>query len=363
MENLMITINAAEFGLDADKAKGIEKAFTPTIESMNELGEQFNNIIDSALTPELSLEAKTLRQKFVKIRTAAAGIHKTEKSYYRNGGLYVDAWKNAHAAASQGIEERLKDIEEHFINIEREEKKKLQAQRASILSKYMDIEVIPQNLGEMDAEVWEMFSGGAEQKYKKRIREEKKAEKERLAEIEADRVEQERIRGENEKLKNEKAEADKIRIDAIETRMLSAVKFLKSSGFTEQSTNYYNEEFGYGIPFSYFGSLETDKELDYFINEVINKIEKIKDINLQEEQRKIDKEAEEQGKKLLEALALENKNKAAAPDKDKILAYLVSIDNIQIPEMSTEFGKRFMHRIDKSLSELHEAVIEDLENA
>ena len=329
MDLLPIVIKADIDGLTTNEAKKIEQAFLPTIESMNELGDRFNIIIESDITEDICQEAKELRQKFVKIRTTTAGIHKEEKAYYRKGGLYVDAWKNGHASVSKEIEEKLKGIEEHYIRIEQDRKSKLQAQRASSLSKYMEIDFIPQNLGEMEEEVWEMFSTGAEQKYKKRIREEKKAEKERLAAEAAEKAANERIRADNEKLRleNEKIRNEQLRInrkrDAEKARQDSIIQQERKAREKLEREAREKEE------------AEKKAEADRLADEASERVEKIR----------------------------AEKKAAAAPDKEKILKYLQDLDNVPVPEMAASVGLHIMDRIDRSLSELKQSVIEDFENA
>ncbi len=327
MNLLPIIIKADIDGLTTNEAKKIEQAFLPTIESMNELGDRFNIIIESEITEDICKEAKELRQKFVKIRTTTAGIHKEEKAYYRKGGLYVDAWKNGHSSVSQEIESKLKGIEEYYINIERDRKTKLQAQRASILSKYMDIEIIPNNLGEMNADVWEMFSSGAEQKHKKLIREEKKAEKERLAAEAAEKATNERIRADNEKLRleNEKIRNEQLRInrkrDQEKARQDAIIK----------------------------GEQEAREKLEREAREK------------EEAEKKAEVErlnAEEAARFVIETA---NRKAAAVPDKEKILAYLAQIDSVPVPDLNTSLGLEFMDRINTQMAEFHESIIEEVE--
>ncbi len=58
MNLLPIVIKADIDGLTTNEAKKIEQAFLPTIESMNELGEEFNSILASEISPELCQAAK-----------------------------------------------------------------------------------------------------------------------------------------------------------------------------------------------------------------------------------------------------------------------------------------------------------------
>lgn len=206
MSNL-IKINPSEYGLTETKAQEIEQMFKPMLEKMSELEKEYNDIIKLPITETTCQLAKELRLKYVKVRTGTAAIHKDLKAFYLNGGRFVDGWKNAQLFASQGIEEKLESIEQHFIIIERERIAKLESERIELLKPYSD--VMPQGLGLMDEQVFQNYLTGAKTTYEARIEAERKAEADRLAAIEAERIERERIRVENERLKAEAIEREK----------------------------------------------------------------------------------------------------------------------------------------------------------
>jgi len=206
MSNL-IKINPSEYGLTETKAQEIELMFKPMLEKMSELEKEYNDIINLPITETTCQLAKELRLKYVKVRTGTAAIHKDLKAFYLNGGRFVDGWKNAQLFASQGIEEKLESIEQHFIIIERERIAKLESERIELLKPYSD--VMPQGLGLMDEQVFQNYLTGAKTTYEARIEAERKAEADRLAAIEAERIERERIRVENERLKAEAIEREK----------------------------------------------------------------------------------------------------------------------------------------------------------
>ena len=206
MSNL-IKINPQEYGLTETKAQEIEQMFKPMLEKMSELEKEYNDIIKLPITETTCQLAKELRLKYVKVRTGTAAIHKELKAFYLNGGRFVDGWKNAQLFASQGIEEKLESIEQHFINLERERIAKLESERTELLKPYSD--VMPQGLGLMDEPVFQNYLTGAKVAYEARIEAERKAETDRLAAIEAERIERERIRVENERLKAEAIEREK----------------------------------------------------------------------------------------------------------------------------------------------------------
>ena len=192
----IIQLNPAEYGLQENKAKEIANMFKPMLDKMVELETEYNEIVKLEINPETCDKAKELRLRYVKVRTGTAAIHKELKNFYLQGGRFVDGWKNAQLMASQGIEEKLMNIEKHFENIEKERIAKLQAERALELTKY-EFEPIPNNIGEMSDAIWGNFIAGAKLAYDNKIEAERKAE--------ADRLEAERLAKLNQERKNETA--------------------------------------------------------------------------------------------------------------------------------------------------------------
>jgi len=204
----IVKVNAAEYNLEESKAKEIEAAFVPMLAKMTELEDEYNEIIKLDINAETCAKAKTLRLKYVKVRTGTAAIHKERKAYFLSAGRCVDGWKNAQLHASQGIEEKLAGIEKHFENIEAERIKKLNEERSEAL-KNLGVEFIPAGLAQMEDEVWEKYLSGAKIAKEQQEEAERKAEEERIAKEKAEAEERERIRLENEKLKREAAEREK----------------------------------------------------------------------------------------------------------------------------------------------------------
>ena len=200
-------INPTEFGLEVSQVETIEQAFLPKIQEREALVAIYDQLITSELTPELCKEAKEVRLKLVKVRTGIAEIHKTQKAFFLAAGRFVDAWKNKETLPVEQMEEKLYEIENYYINIEKAQKAQLQAERLLEVSKYTEY---PANaLGEMEQQVYDAYLQGLKVAYDAKIEAERKAEEERLAAIEAEKVERERIRVENERLKAEAEQKEK----------------------------------------------------------------------------------------------------------------------------------------------------------
>ncbi len=204
-ETAIVKVNASDYGLDSTKAQEIESMFTPMLEKMKALEGEYNQILKLEISPETCAQAKELRLKYVKVRTATAEIHKNLKDFYLKGGRFVDGWKNAQLFASQQIEETLKKIETHYEILEAERKEKLKTERTALIQQYVQ-DVNTFMLAEMSEDAFQLLLAGSKHQYEMRIAAEKKAEEDRIAREKAEAEERERIRLENIRLK---AEADK----------------------------------------------------------------------------------------------------------------------------------------------------------
>lgn len=198
----LVKINASDYGLDSTKAQEIEAMFTPMLEKMKALEGEYNQILKLEISPETCAQAKELRLKYVKVRTATAEIHKNLKDFYLKGGRFVDGWKNAQLFASQQIEETLKKIETHYEILEAERKEKLKAERVALIQQYVQ-DVNTFMLHEMSEEAFQLLLAGSKHQYEMRIAAEKKAEEDRIIRERAEAEERERIRLENIRLKEE----------------------------------------------------------------------------------------------------------------------------------------------------------------
>jgi len=194
MKNEITKIDPKEFGLQETQVSTIENAFMPMITEREGLRQVYENILTKEITPEVCNEAKTARNKLVKVRTGIANIHKTQKAYFLAAGRFVDAWKNKETEPVLQMESSLKEIEEYYERIEEQRIANLQISRADELKKYLDeSSFVPSNLGTMDDQMWGNYLLGAKTAF------ELKKEAERKAEQEAIRIETERVTREERK--------------------------------------------------------------------------------------------------------------------------------------------------------------------
>lgn len=193
MNDITVKINPIDFGLEESKAKQIQEQFQPMLDKMVELEKEANDVFKMPVQ-KAAAKAKEVRLKYVKVRTGTAAIHKEQKAFYLQAGKFIDGWKNAQVFASQGIEERLMQIE-RYEEIQRQQRvEKLQAERAVQLEEF-ELVVIPENLGSMSDEVWNNFFLGTKTNYKAKKEAERKAEHERIEEQARKDLHDERYQG------------------------------------------------------------------------------------------------------------------------------------------------------------------------
>jgi len=218
---LIVDLDPQEFGIESTKALEIQSLFSPVLDTLVELEKDYNQIIVKPIEKDVCIEAKELLKKYVKVRTTTAKIHKEIKADILKKGRFIDGWKNTQIIATEKIEENLKNLSEHFENIEREKALKIQTERSNELLKY-EITQIPHDLGNMDEMIWDNLLKGVKQSYedKKKAEEERRLEGEALRKAEEEKAEIQRK--ENEKIRAE-AEAERKKLEA-EKQKLEAEK-------------------------------------------------------------------------------------------------------------------------------------------
>lgn len=193
-------IKAAEFGLEEKQVSDVDKAFAEKVVERNLLTKIYEQIIEKDITPETAKEARELRLKAVKVKTGIASIHKTQKEFALAFGKYCDAWKNKETEPIQQMIDNLLEIEKFEERREAERLKKLQEERATILSEFVE-DAFDRELNKMDEDVWLAYLETKKQAFEEKIAAEKKAEELRIKKEKEEAEERERIRKENENLK------------------------------------------------------------------------------------------------------------------------------------------------------------------
>jgi len=293
----LITINPAKFGLEKTEAQQIESVFAPMLEKMVELEKEYNEIVLLSPTEQSTiLKARELRLKYVKVRTGTEKIHEKAKSYYLAGGRFVDAWRNAQKFSAIGKESELEKIEKHFELIEQEKKEKLNEDRQKQLVQFVP-DITMYNLKDMSEAGFTELLNNSKIAFETRIEAEKKAEQERIKQAEKEAEEREKMKIENAKLKAEAAAKEKA---MAKERAEQEKKLVAERAKVKAEAE---------------AKMKLEMEL------------------------KTKKEAEEaKQKQELEA----KKQAELAPDREKLIAYAVELECLEVPKLQSKEAKQIL---------------------
>lgn len=209
MEKQLITIDAKEFGIEENKANELTSGLTTILQEREILSEAYKDVMLLDITEE---NLQTFRELRLKIRdNRTKGIekwHKVNKEFFLTGGRFIDAIKNKEIAENERMEESLLSAEKHFENLEKERLEKLQNERLSLVSPFLE-NTLGLDLKSMDEEMFNNFFTGAKLNFESKKELERleleRIEKERIAEVEKQKA----IQEENNRLKKEREEIEK----------------------------------------------------------------------------------------------------------------------------------------------------------
>jgi hypothetical protein len=206
----LVKIKASDYELEESKANELTAGLNVTLKERKLLIDEFDALSKLEVNKENIPKFKELRLRIVKNRTLGIDKwHKAAKNYFLKGGQFVDAIKRKETAVNESMEEKLMGAEDHFENIEKERLTKLQGDRATKLSKYME-DAHERNLAGMDEDVWNAYFSTKKKEYEDMLAAEKKAEEDRIAKEKAEADERERIGKENIQLKKEAEEKERL---------------------------------------------------------------------------------------------------------------------------------------------------------
>lgn len=311
-KNNQLVLMVEQSGLDVSKSESLIKSFAGFYQQASQLVEECKNILvtDESQKEEMVL-AHDFRMKLANLRTKEIEPTRIKlKEQSLREGKAIDGISNILKALIVPVEEHLEKQEKFAEFKEAERKAGLYGERVEKLSKYVT-DVTLYNIKDMADEVFENLLSGCKTSWEKAREDEAKAETERLATIETNRLEQEKIRLENDKLRKEAEEKEKAM--AIE-RAKQADKIRK-------------------------------------LNEEKEKVE-----------AKLRAEKEAQEKKQAEEKAVadakikteeEAKHKALlAPDKEKLLELANIIDKIEMPNVASDSAGSVIKETKEVLSHL-----------
>lgn len=330
MEN-QLTLAPEKFGIEQSRAEAIKAIFLPMSETIKAFEDRFNEVNAEAgkeITKEVVAKAKSLRLDIAKVRIRTEKARKEAKEESLRQGKAIDGTANVLKYAIQDKENKLREIENYFENLEAERIKNLQIERVLILNEFeVDGELMA--LGAMTEDVWENYLTGVKTQFEARKKAERKAEEERIAAEKARIEEEKRIREENERLKAEAKIAETKRLKEEKARL------------AEQEKARQEEE-------------KRKKAQQLEIQKAQAEAKKIADEKARVDALLAKKEAEEKARIAAEKekeaeekriAAEKEKAKKLAPDKEKLEAFAKSLSAIEMPELSNAEAKKILEDV------------------
>ena len=222
MNSLIVIEDAPELKkVDESKALQIKNTFEPMAQLVYAVEGERQKVLEAAkqgITKEVMADAKKLGAGVARIRIDTEKKRVAMKKEFLVAGQAVDGASNVLKHAIAGIENEMKEIVNHYENLEKKRLVELQAERVELISPYLE-DAGERDLASMDTDVWDSYLSTKKQAHEDLVAAEEKAEADRIAKEEAEAKEQERIRLEKEQLKKDaevKAAQDKIDADKRE---------------------------------------------------------------------------------------------------------------------------------------------------
>jgi len=310
-------IKAEDYGLETAKANELTVGLKVVKAERELLIREFEEVSKLELTQENLPKFKALRLKIVKNRTQGVNKwHKTNKEFFLTGGKFIDAIKNKENAINEKMEEKLMFAEKHFENLEKERIAKIQSERVSLLSEFVE-DAHERDLVKFEDDEFQALLAMKKKEQEDRIAAEKKAEEERIAKEKAEAEERKRIVLENEKLKKEAEERE--RLAKIEAKKREKVEQERKE--KEESERKIREEKEKKERAEYEAKLKDEREE----KEKIEREEKAKRKKLEAE-LKAKKEAEQKAKDEEEARLQAELNKG---DNAKVKDLIEDLESLK----------------------------------
>jgi hypothetical protein len=299
--------------------------------------------------------ARRLRLDMVKARSSITNAKKSAKADILLAGNVIDWYHNKGVEQLEQAEARLEDIEKAAERAEAARKLELKTKRMAELSAVsVDGQHFP--LGEMPDDAYAQLLASSKLAHETklaatakaeadRIEAERVAEITRLKKIEDDRIERERIEAENARLKAEREESE--RLAKIEReKAAAALAAAEESARVERERVAKEKAAAEKLAAEKLAAQEAQAKKEREAIEAKAKAEReaaAEVARVEREKREALEKAErervaaEQKRQKEEADALARA--AAAPDKEKLLAFASLIETLELPEMATAKGK------------------------
>jgi hypothetical protein len=318
--------------LTPDTAQSLRSAFEEYFTAADEWRSKALSI--QITRPDQFREMKLARETRLALREIRINAEKTRKALKEDSlkkGKAIDGIYNMLAYAVEPLEKHLLEQEQFIQRIEEERKARIKAQREEALRPFTDVSLY--QLGEMDETTFNVLLETNRLGYAARQEVARKAEAERIererleAEERAKReaeaaAERERIRAENERLKAEREAAE---IAAKAEREAAQAEARRIAEETRKERE----------------AIEAKARAEREAAEAKAKAEREAREKLEAEIR-AKQEAEARAKAEQEAAA---RAAAAAPDREKLIAFAAAVRALEIPNLTTSAGREIQDLI------------------
>lgn len=347
--------------LEPATAQGLLDSYRPLFIEANTLLAKAKGAAEAVTDPTRLTEievAKRLRLDLAKVRVRGDKLRESLKQDSLRRANAIQGVFNVLKYMVEPVEEALKNAEQIAERAEAARKAALKSERESLLLPY-GIDVSFYALAEMPETAFNQLLDSTKASHEAKIEEAKRAEENRIAKEKADSEERERQRQENERLKREaaekeaeldkerarvakekadeaaaaKAEIDRIEAVAAQELKIALDKAVKAAEEAmEEKARIERENIEAKLALEK-AALESKANEERIARE---KLEAEKEASLKSEQDRIAAEKEAARKA------------AAAPDKEKLLAFAEAIRSVPIPALFTEEGNAIIATIKSS---------------
>ena len=292
--------------------------------------------------------ARTLRLELKNVRTAAEKARKQLKENCLIMGRAIDGTNNLLLAALKPLEDHLEEQEKYAERLAAELLARKLRERTEALAPYIEAGQVIPDLAALDDAQWAKYLEDAKLLHEARLEAARKAEADRIAKEQAERAERERLRQENERLAKEKAEAEekaraereaaeKARKEAEEKARKERERLEAEKRAIEEKARKEREE----------AERKAAKEREEAAAKAKAEREAAEAKAAEERAAREKVEAELRAKQKQEEKARKEREEAerkaaAAPDKAKLLGIAKSVRSLEMPQVSTDDGKRVL---------------------
>jgi hypothetical protein len=312
--------------VSAEKKNEVIAVLNHVFNGVSKMREQLDNITVVDENDKVNMKlANTIRLGVRQVRLDAEKEFDQKRSDVQMAMLSFKTEDSLWLKSKQTMQILTKEIEEiaKWKETTKErfdiEQKELQTQQRLLKIQKFNQEATRFDVEQVSDATFEMLLKGAEAEFNEKIEAEKKAEAERLAAIEAERLERERIITENTKLQKEAEEKEKqLQAERLKAQQEAEIERKKQAEILAEQKRISDEK---------QAEIEKQAKIEREENERLMKIEREKQTALQAELKA--KQAAElkaqQEKQAAELKAKQEAEKAAkAPAKDKMLLWVDS---------------------------------------